>query len=127
MFCMFRLFITQVIMGEYDVTVDEGTEQKTGVAKVVFHQSAETQTSGRSDPSAAARGGDLAMLKLEKAVTITKAVRTLPLPAPDEDFTGERKRIFSSTLHAFIIQRVFIIKFYFLKLGEGVLCFGSIR
>ncbi|XP_037082400.1 plasminogen-like [Pollicipes pollicipes] len=75
----------QVILGEYDVTVEEGSEQRRGVAQIVLpsDQFNTHRSSLQYDVN------DIALLKIDQPAIYTQWVKALALPDPAEDFDGQ--------------------------------------
>ena len=74
----------QVILGEYDVSVDEGSEQRRAIAQMLF-----------SDLSAQPQGGpaqgeenDIALIRIDRPVQFSTYVKAIALPEFQEEFAG---------------------------------------
>ena len=79
-----------MVLGEHDVSVEEGTEQRRRVAEVVLYSG----RFGRSRGPQASLHSDIALLKLDRPVIFTEFVRPIELPETTDDFTGEHRRRF---------------------------------
>ena len=77
--------LLQVVLGEYDVSVDEDTEQHRRVAEVVLYSG----RFGRSRGPRASLKSDIALMKLDRPVIFTDFIQPIELPEPSDDFTGE--------------------------------------
>ncbi|XP_043199727.1 trypsin-1-like [Amphibalanus amphitrite] len=66
----------QVIVGEYDVSVDEGSEQTRSVAEVVFSELSDGQN-------------DIALIRVDTPVQLSTYVKTIELPQFEEEFAGK--------------------------------------
>lgn len=68
-----------VKVGDYDLDVDEGTEQMIGVQTYIMHEDYEES----SDADV-----DVAILKLMSPIEFSETVQPANLPYPDEEFEG---------------------------------------
>ena len=67
-----------MILGEYDVRVDEESEQRRGISEMKF-----------SDLSGGTGGeNDIALIKLDQPAEFSTYVKAIDLPDFEEEFTG---------------------------------------
>ena len=68
-----------MILGEYDVRVDEESEQRRGISEIKF-----------SDLSGEIGGeNDIALIKLDQPAEFSAYVKAIDLPDFEEEFAGE--------------------------------------
>ena len=73
-----------MILGEYDVSVEEGSEQRRGIAEMMF---SDLTTTPRGEPTQGEEN-DIALIRLEKPVQFTTYVKAIALPQFEEEFAG---------------------------------------
>lgn len=76
----------QVVLGEHDVSAEEGTEQRRQLSQVVFFRGQLGDSrSPRSSPK-----NDIALIQLDREAIYNEWVKPIALPEADDVFTGER-------------------------------------
>ena len=74
----------QVVLGEYDVSTDEGSEQSRAIAEMVF---SDLSSEAQSQP-ADAEGNDIALIRIDRPVLFSTYVKAIELPEVEEEFAG---------------------------------------
>ena len=74
-----------MVLGEHDVSLEEGTEQRRQVAEVVLYSG----RFGRSRGPQASLQSDIALVRLDQPAVFTEFVQPIDLPETTDDFTGE--------------------------------------
>lgn len=77
-FVIFNYFF-QIVAGENQLKVDEGTEQARNVTSIVLHENYDSNTAAN----------DISLLKVSTPLTFDSYVAAIPIPNQEQSFSGD--------------------------------------